>query len=121
MSSYGPVFSNGMSGGQPTVLLSSGLPTPVPIDPINPSGAIIAVSQDFKSTRVQQFNVIVEKDKRITARHVRQLEQTGTVRVCLKPPSGKEFRAASRASSNVYGLSTESPQKGDDRYVLLDE
>jgi hypothetical protein len=62
VSSYGPILSNGTSGGQPTVLLSSGLPTPVPIDPVNPSGAIIAVDQDFKSTRVQQFNVIVEKE-----------------------------------------------------------
>jgi carboxypeptidase family protein len=62
VSSYGPILSNGTSGGQPTVLLSNGLPTPVPIDPVNPSGAIIAVDQDFKSTRVQQFNVIVEKE-----------------------------------------------------------
>jgi hypothetical protein len=62
VSTYGPVFSNGTSGGQPTLLLSNGLPTPVPIDPANPSGAIIAVDQSFKATRVQQFNVIAEKE-----------------------------------------------------------
>jgi hypothetical protein len=62
VASYGPILSNGTSGGQPTVFLSNGLPTPVAIDPVNPSGAIIAVDQHFKSTRVQQFNVVVEKE-----------------------------------------------------------
>jgi hypothetical protein len=62
VSSYGPILSNGTTGGQPTVFLSNGLPTPVPIDPVNPSGAIIAVDQRFKATRVQQFNLIVEKE-----------------------------------------------------------
>jgi hypothetical protein len=64
VSSYGPVLSNGTSGGRPTVFLSNGLPTPVAIDPVNPSGAIIAVDQHFKSTRVQQFNLVVEKEYR---------------------------------------------------------
>jgi hypothetical protein len=62
VASYGPILSNGTSGGQLSVFLSNGLPTPVAIDPANPSGAIIAVDQNFKSTRVQQFNVIVEKE-----------------------------------------------------------
>jgi hypothetical protein len=50
------------TGAQPSVFLSNGLPTPVAIDPVNPSGAIIAVDLNFKSTRVQQFNMIVEKE-----------------------------------------------------------
>ena len=62
VASYGPVISNGTIGGTPSVFLSNGLPTPVAIDPANPSGAVIAVAQDFKSTRVQQFNLIVEKE-----------------------------------------------------------
>ena len=62
VASYGPVISNGTIGGQPSVFLSNGLPTPVAIDPANPSGAVIAVDQNFKSTRVQQFNLIVEKE-----------------------------------------------------------
>ena len=62
VASYGPVISNGTIGAQPSVFLSNGLPTPVAIDPVNPSGAVIAVDQNFKSTRVQQFNLIVEKE-----------------------------------------------------------
>ena len=62
VASYGPVISNGTIGSQPSVFLSNGLPTPVAIDPVNPSGAVIAVDQNFKSTRVQQFNLIVEKE-----------------------------------------------------------
>jgi Carboxypeptidase regulatory-like domain len=62
VAAYGPVLSNGTSGGQPTVFVSNGLPTPVAIDPANPSGAVIAVDQNFKSTRVQQFNLIVERE-----------------------------------------------------------
>jgi hypothetical protein len=61
VASYGPILSNGTTGGQPSVFLSNGLPIPVAIDPANPSGAVIAVDQNFKSTRVQQFNLVVEK------------------------------------------------------------
>ena len=42
--------------------LADGLPPPVATDYTNPSGSIIGVAQDFKSTRVQQFNLIVEKE-----------------------------------------------------------
>jgi len=62
VASYGPVISNGTLGAQPSVFLSNGLPTPVAIDPANPSGAVIAVDEHFKSTRVQQFNLIVERE-----------------------------------------------------------
>jgi hypothetical protein len=63
VASYGPVISNGTTGGQPpSVFLSSGLPTPVPTDPVNPSGAVIAVDQNFKSTRVRQVNLTMEKE-----------------------------------------------------------
>jgi hypothetical protein len=34
----------------------------VAIDPVNPSGAVIAVDRNFKSTRIHQFNLIVEKE-----------------------------------------------------------
>jgi hypothetical protein len=59
---YGPVTSNGASGGLPNLFLSDGLPLPTATDAANPSGTIIGVAQDFKNTRVQQFNVIAEKE-----------------------------------------------------------
>jgi hypothetical protein len=63
VSSYGPVLSGGTTGGgAPTLRLADGLPLPVATDYVNPSGSIIGVAQDFKSTRVQQFNLIVEKE-----------------------------------------------------------
>ena len=61
IAAYGPVISAGTTGGQPSVFVSSGLPMPVATGYLNPAGAVIAVDQDFKSTRVQQFNVTVEK------------------------------------------------------------
>jgi len=64
VANYGPVISAGTAGGVPTVLLSSGLPAPVANDPSPAAlvGQIRAVDLNFKSTRVQQFNVILEKD-----------------------------------------------------------
>jgi hypothetical protein len=59
---YGPVTSNGASGGVPNLRLADGLPLPTPTDAANPAGTIIGVQQDFKNTRVQQFNIIAEKE-----------------------------------------------------------
>jgi hypothetical protein len=59
---YGPVTSTGASGLVPNLRLSDGLPLPTPTDPINPAGTIIGVAQDFKNTRIQQFNLIAEKE-----------------------------------------------------------
>jgi len=59
---YGPVTSNAVSGLTPNLRLSDGLPLPTPTDAVNPSGTIIGVAQDFKNTRIQQFNVIAEKE-----------------------------------------------------------
>jgi hypothetical protein len=60
--SFGPVTSNGASGGLPNLRLSDGLPLPTATDAANPAGTIIGVAQDFKNTRVHQFNVVAEKD-----------------------------------------------------------
>jgi hypothetical protein len=60
--SFGPVTSNGASGGLPNLRLSDGLPLPTPTDAANPAGTIIGVAQDFKHTRIHQFNVVAEKD-----------------------------------------------------------
>src|SRR6185436_7193964 len=60
--SFGPVTSNGASGWLPNVRLSGGLPLPTPTDAANPAGTIIGVAQDFKNTRIHQFNVVAEKD-----------------------------------------------------------
>jgi hypothetical protein len=63
VSVYGPVLSGGTTGGgAPTLRLADGLPVPVATDAVNPSGSIIGVAQDFKSTRVTQFNLTVEKE-----------------------------------------------------------
>jgi hypothetical protein len=63
IAAYGPAISNGTTnGGQPSVFLSSGLPAPIATDYVNPSGAVTAVDQNFKSTRVQQFNLTLEKE-----------------------------------------------------------
>src|SRR4030095_13654116 len=63
---YGPVISNGtLLGGAPDLFLRNGLP-PQPaapsIAPQDLSGAFRAVDLNFKSTRVQQFNVQVERE-----------------------------------------------------------
>ena len=60
--SFGPVTSNGASGQVPNLRLSDGLPLPTPTDAVNPAGTIIGVATDFKNTRVQQFNIVAEKD-----------------------------------------------------------
>jgi hypothetical protein len=62
VSTFGPVTSNGASGGVPNLFLSDGLPLPAPTDAVNLAGTIIGVEQNFKSTRVQQFNLIAEKE-----------------------------------------------------------
>jgi hypothetical protein len=62
IAAFGPAISNGTTGGQPSVFLSNGLPAPIATDYVNPSGAVIAVDQNFKSTRVQQFNLTLEKE-----------------------------------------------------------
>ena len=59
---FGPVTSVGASGGLPSLRLSDGLPLPTPTDAANPAGTIIGVQRDFRNTRTQQFNVIVEKE-----------------------------------------------------------
>jgi hypothetical protein len=59
---YGPVTSTGASGLVPNLRLSDGLPLPTPTDANNPAGTIIGVEQNFKNTRVQQYNVVAEKE-----------------------------------------------------------
>ena len=59
---YGPVTSTGASGLVPSLRLSDGLPLPTATDAANPAGTIIGVARDFKNTRVQQFNLIAEKE-----------------------------------------------------------
>jgi carboxypeptidase family protein len=63
---YGPVISNGtLLGGAPNLFLRDGLPPPPAAPSIAPqdlSGSFRAVDVNFKSTRVQQFNVQVEKE-----------------------------------------------------------
>src|SRR5262249_650341 len=59
---YGPVISLGSSGGLPNVKLSDGLPPLANNSAVNLSGAIIATDPDFQATRVQQFNVTLEKE-----------------------------------------------------------
>jgi len=46
----------------PNVFLSQGFPTPVPSSATNPVGNIAAMDLNFKSTRTQQFNVVLERE-----------------------------------------------------------
>ena len=58
----GPTVNLGPTGGVPTLFLSDPLPAPQPASATNLVGAIAAVDTDFKAMRVQQFNVIAEKE-----------------------------------------------------------
>jgi hypothetical protein len=58
----GAVINTGPSGGVPTVFLSTPLPEPEPASAEVLRGSIAAVDQDFKSMRINQFNVILEKE-----------------------------------------------------------
>lgn len=63
VASYGPVLSAGTTGGgAPTLRLADGLPLPVATNAESPTGSIIGVAQDFRSTRVTQFNLTLEKE-----------------------------------------------------------
>jgi hypothetical protein len=62
VSAYGPVLSAAVTGGAPSIRLGDGLPLPVATDAVNLSGEFVALEQDFKSTRMQQFNVNFEKE-----------------------------------------------------------
>ena len=93
--SYGPVTSAGNSGGVPTVFFD-GLPplaTQRPsTDPAQLAGAFRAVALDFKSTRMQQFNLQVEKElganNVVTIGYVgsRGSRITGLPNMALAPP-----------------------------------
>ena len=58
----GPTINLGPSGLVPTLFLSDPLPDPQPASATNLVGAIAAVDENFKSMRIQQFNVILEKE-----------------------------------------------------------
>ena len=61
-SSYGPVISNGASGGVPNLLLGAGVPPPVPTSIAVPTGTFQAEETNFRNTRTQQYNVFLEKE-----------------------------------------------------------
>ena len=61
-STYGPVISNGASGGLPNLFLRDGLPAPVATDITVPTGTFQAEELNFKNTRTQQYNLFVEKE-----------------------------------------------------------
>jgi outer membrane receptor protein involved in Fe transport len=62
-SSYpGPLLNLGPTGQVPTVFLSTPLPEPQPSSSTNLAGAIAGVDEDFKAMRINQFNVVLEKE-----------------------------------------------------------
>ena len=61
-STYGPVISNGASGGLPNLFLSNGVPPPVATSITPPTGTFQAEELNFKNTRTQQYNVFLEKE-----------------------------------------------------------
>jgi hypothetical protein len=58
----GPTVNLGPTGGVPTLFLSDPLPEPQPASATNLVGAFAAVDENFKAMRIQQFNVILEKE-----------------------------------------------------------
>src|SRR5215467_9607401 len=62
-SNYGPVTNTAASGLVPNLKLSDGLPTlNNNTDLVNLTGSVIAVASDFKSNRVQQFSLAIDKE-----------------------------------------------------------
>jgi hypothetical protein len=59
---YGPIVSTAASNSTPNVRLADGLPPLANNELSNLSGALIATALDFKANRVQQFNLMVEKE-----------------------------------------------------------
>jgi hypothetical protein len=59
---YGPVNSNAASSGIPNMFLKDGLPEVVFANPNQPTGNVIGTSENFKSDRSQQFNILLEKE-----------------------------------------------------------
>jgi hypothetical protein len=59
---YGPVNSNAASSGIPNIFLKDGLPPVVFANPNQPTGNVIGTSENFKSDRSQQFNIMLEKE-----------------------------------------------------------
>jgi outer membrane receptor protein involved in Fe transport len=59
---YGPIISTAASNGTPNVRLGDGLPPLATNSLSDLSGALIATALDFKANRVQQFNMILEKE-----------------------------------------------------------
>jgi hypothetical protein len=58
----GPLVNLGPSGGEPTVFLSTPLPEPEPASTSPLVGGFTGVDLDFKAMRINQFNVILEKE-----------------------------------------------------------
>lgn len=117
---YGPVTSAGTSGGVPTVFFD-GLPPPATqrpsTDPAQLAGALRAVALDFKSTRMQQFNVQAEKElganNVVTIGYVgsRGSRTTGLPNVALAPPGPgaiQQRRATYSVLPNVSSLTVGS-------------
>ena len=59
---YGPVNSNAAASGIPNMFLKDGLPPVVFANPSQPTGNVIGTSENFKSDRSQQFNILLEKE-----------------------------------------------------------
>ena len=112
---YGPVTSAGTSGGVPTVFFD-GLPplaTQRPsTDPAQLAGAFRAVALDFKSTRMQQFNVQAEKElganNVVTIGYVgsRGSRITGLPNVALAPPGPGAIQPRRRTYSVLPNVSS---------------
>jgi hypothetical protein len=113
--SYGPVTSAGNSGGAPT-LFFDGLPplaTQRPsTDPTQLSGALRDIALDFKSTRMQQFNIQAEKElgtnNVVTIGYVgsRGSRVTGLPNVALAPPGPGPIQPRRRTSNVLPNVSS---------------
>ena len=113
---YGPVTSTGASGLVPNLRLSDGLPLPTPTDAVNPSGTIIGVAQDFKNTRIQQFNLIAEKEFGGNVFSAGYVGSRGA-HVAFVVPNLNLAPAAPRCHPAAAHLLRATPRRDDDRHV----
>ena len=114
IATYGPVTSDGsILNGLPNLFLAQGLPSPVApsVAPRDLSGTFRAVALDFKNTRVQQFNVIAEKELGANVVGIGYIGSRGdrvalNPNVDLAPPSAAAVQPRRLYSGTLPNLNT---------------
>ena len=105
--SFGPVTSNGASGGLPNLRLSDGLPLPTPTDAANPAGTIIGVAPGLQ----EHARPPVQRGRReglLGQRHLGRLRRLARRQRRVRGPEPQPGARRARAPSSRGGASTRS-------------